>query len=269
LCWTLQSLLPTAPDLTRALLIQFEFRIVSFFDKKPIAAPDSPERTKAGGPFENPAPEEVITNVGSSHRLLVNKYCAYRPMLVLPTVKYAPQTDDLDGSDIAAAWAVLKAFKTPQMVIYNCGANSGSSQGHKHLQLFPLAISTSPALFPARATSSTHIENRISNVPFEHFVLRITADATARDVFDKYQRLLIETRQALEVARAGHDYNVIFTADWIAFIPRRTAVWGGPFGANAAGMLGLVTVPSIQQREQWAELGYTKYLVRLGIPRED
>jgi sulfate adenylyltransferase (ADP) / ATP adenylyltransferase len=249
-------------------LTQFEFRIVSFFDKKPIAAPDSTERMNPGGPFENPAPEEVITNVGSSHRLLVNKYCVYRPMLVLPTVKYAPQADDLDSSDIAAAWAVLKAFKTPLMGIYNCGANAGSSQGHKHLQLFPLANSTNPGLFPARATSSTHIENMISNVPFKHFVLRITADATARDVFEKYQRLLIEIRQALEAAQAGHDYNVIFTTDWIALIPRRTAVWGGPFGANAAGMLGMVTVPNKQQRDQWAELGYTEYLARLGIPQD-
>jgi sulfate adenylyltransferase (ADP) / ATP adenylyltransferase len=146
---TLESLLPTASDLSRAFLTQFGFRITSFFDKKPIAALDSPEWTKAGGPFENPAPEEVIANVGSSHRLLVNKHCAYRPMLILPSVKYAPQTDDLDGSDIAAAWAVLKAFKMPQTVVYNCCANAESSQGHKHLQVFPLANSTSPGLFPA------------------------------------------------------------------------------------------------------------------------
>jgi sulfate adenylyltransferase (ADP) / ATP adenylyltransferase len=189
-------------------------------------------------------------------------------MLVLPSVKYAPQTDDLDRSDIAAAWAVLKEFKTPQMVIYNCGANAGSSQGHKHLQVFPLASLISQGLFPARATSSKHIENKISSVPFKHFVLRITAAATARDVFEKYQRLLIETRKALEAAQAGHDYNVIFTADWIALIPRRTAVWGGPFGANAAGMLGIVTIPTKQQRNQWAELGYTEYLARLGIPQD-
>ncbi|ERF75605.1 hypothetical protein EPUS_04585 [Endocarpon pusillum Z07020] len=187
-------------------------------------------------------------------------------MLVLPSVKYAPQTDVLNGSDIAAGWAVLKAFKTPPMVIYNCGANAGFSQDHKHLQVFPLPSSMGQGLFPARATSSKHIEDMISNVPFKHFVMRITATATARDVFEKYQRLLIETQKALKAAQTGHDYNVIFTADWIVLIPRRTAVWSGPFGANASGMLGTVVVPSRQQRNQWAELGYTEYLARLGIP---
>ncbi|KAF7506201.1 hypothetical protein GJ744_012181 [Endocarpon pusillum] len=48
-------------------------------------------------------------------------------------------------------------------------------------------------LFPMQATSSEHIEDMISNVPFKYFVLRITATAAARDVFEKYQRLLIET----------------------------------------------------------------------------
>lgn len=189
-------------------------------------------------------------------------------MLLLPTVRYSPQTDDLNESDIAAAWAVLKAFSTPQMAIYNCGVNAGSSQGHKHLQVFLLPTSMSQGLFPMRANSSERIMNMISNVPFKHFVLRTTADATARDLFGKYQRLLKETRVALERAQAGSDYNVIFTVDWIALIPRRTAVWGGPFGANAAGMLGIVTVPNQQQRDQWAELGYTEYLTRLGIPQD-
>jgi sulfate adenylyltransferase (ADP) / ATP adenylyltransferase len=260
--------LHAAPGLTCVTLTQFEFRIVSFLDKKPISAPDSPDRTKAGGPFEHLAPQEIIAVVGSSHRLLVNKYCAYRPMLVLPTAKYAPQTDDLDDSDIAAVWAVVTAFKTPQMVIYNCGVNAGSSQGHKHLQVFPLQTSMSQGLFPGRATSSEQIESNISNVPFIHFVLRITAAATPREIYQKYRRLLNETRTALERAQAGRDYNVVFTADWIVLIPRRTAVWGGPFGANAAGMLGIVTIPNKQQRDQWAELGYTDYLAKLGIPRE-
>ncbi len=125
----------------------------------------------------------------------------------------------------------------------------------------------SQGLFPERATSSEHINDAIPNVPFIHFVLRISATATSRDVYWKYCRLLEETRKALDLARAGHDYNVVFTADWIALVPRRTAVWGGPFGANAAGMLGIVTVPNKQQKDQWAELGYTEYLVRLGIPR--
>lgn len=189
-------------------------------------------------------------------------------MLVLPTTDFALQTDDLDLSDIAAAWAILKAFETPQMAIYNCGAAAGSSLGHKHIQIFPLPDKESMPLFPSQAVSTTTISRNISNVPFKHFVLRISKAAQAVDVLKLYQTLLIEAGKALRDAKAGSDYNVVFTTGWIALIPRRTAVWGGPYGANGAGMVGMVTVPSLEQRQQWADLGYTNYLVRLGIPIE-
>jgi ATP adenylyltransferase len=69
---------------------------------------------------------------------------------VIPTRNYALQTDDLDLSDINAAWSVLKAFQTPSLIIYNCGINAGSSQGHKHTQVFPLPAHQ---LWPSKATS--------------------------------------------------------------------------------------------------------------------
>ena len=106
----------------------------------------------------------------------------------------------------------------------------------------------------------------ISGVPFKHFVYRLPQAATTADVFELYQSLLTETQHALRKAKAGTDYNVIFTTEWIALIPRRTAVWGGPHGANGAGMLGMITVPNQQQRQQWAHLGLTDYLATLGIP---
>lgn len=247
------------------LSLQFEFRVVSHLDSKPISAPDSPSRKKAGGPFIDPREEEVVTDVGPSHRLLLNKFCVYRPMLVLPTTVYAPQSDDLNVEDMKAAWSVLQAFHTAQMVIYNCGSDAGSSVGHKHLQVFPLPDTKSIRLFPEHAESTEVISKAIIHVPFKHFALKLAPNATAADVYKSYQILLAEARHALNQVDAT-DYNVVFTAKWITVIPRRTAVWGGPQGANAAGMVGMVTVPTGEQRRRWAELGYTDYLVRFGIP---
>lgn len=99
----------------------------------------------------NPDPGELITPVGSTHRLLLNKFCVYRPMLLLPTVDFALQSDDLNFHDVNAAFAILKAFKTKQLMIFNCGVNAGSSQGHKHMQIFP---APSHELWPSGATSS-------------------------------------------------------------------------------------------------------------------
>lgn len=81
----------------------------------------------------------------------IQKYCVYRPMLILHTTLFAPQTDDLNQTDIAAAWSVLNAMETPQMIIYNCGVESGSSQGHKHLQIFPRQDSKDFSMWPSQA----------------------------------------------------------------------------------------------------------------------
>ena len=49
------------------------------------------------GPFINPRPDEVILDhVGPYHRLMLNKFCLYRPMLVLPTRDFALQSDEPD-----------------------------------------------------------------------------------------------------------------------------------------------------------------------------
>ncbi len=204
--------------------------------------------------------------LGKSHRMMLNKYGIYRPMFVLPTTEYAPQTDDLDLNDINASWTVLKAFKkTPQMVIYNCGAAAGSSVGHKHLQMFAVPESKSITLFPSLAASETTIASDLPNVLFKHFVLRIPAGAGPTKVLSLYQSLLDETRRALHEVESN-DYNVALTSEWIVLIPRRTVNYGGPQGANAAGMLGMITVPNEQERQKWADLCYTEYLVKLGIP---
>jgi len=129
---------------------QFQFIIAGILNKKPILAANAASRSKAGGPFVNPNPEEIVTDLGSNHRLLVNKYGIFRPMTVIPTKHYALQTDDLDLPDVNAAWSVLKAFQTPSLIIYNCGINAGSSQGHKHTQVFPLPAHQ---LWPSKANS--------------------------------------------------------------------------------------------------------------------
>jgi ATP adenylyltransferase len=138
---------------------QFQFIIAGILKKKPILAANAPSRSKAGGPFVNPDPEEVVTDLGSTHRLLVNKYGIFRPMTVIPTKHYALQTDDLDISDVNAAWSVLKAFETPSLIIYNCGINAGSSQGHKHTQVFPLPAHK---LWPSKAISC---DGKVASLP--------------------------------------------------------------------------------------------------------
>jgi ATP adenylyltransferase len=102
-------------------------------------------------------------------------------------------------------------------------------------------------------------------VPFKHHVLRLPSHADTNTVYNAYLRLLDASREVLAKSGEGsRDYNVAMTADWIAVIPRRTSE--GPYGANAAGMLGIVYLPDQGERDKWSQLGYTKQLVAFGIP---
>jgi sulfate adenylyltransferase (ADP) / ATP adenylyltransferase len=197
-------------------------------------------------------------------------------MLVLPTKEFALQSDDLDASDITAAWALLHAYNSFEpLIIYNRGVNGGSSQGHKHLQLFPVPplapfYGKVENVWPSEATSATEVADKIPHVPFRHFVLRIPPQTSAQTVVDMHERLLQLTRQAHVEAGydADGDYNVTMTKDWIALIPRTTAgPADGPFGTSTVGMLGMPGIRDERDREKWRNLGDSKFLAILGIPQ--
>ena len=153
---TLECLLVRMSKSNRELIIhpiKFHCDITPALSKKPILQRDDPGRSKPIGPFVNPPEEWILARIGQSHKLILNKYCVYRPMLILHTSLFVPQTEDLDLNDLTAAWAILKQIETPQMIIYNCGVEAGSSQGHKHIQIFPRVDSEKFQMFPSKATS--------------------------------------------------------------------------------------------------------------------
>lgn len=252
--------------------MQFEFRVVPHIKKKPITASDAPQRkTGKGGfnPFLNPDPNFVISPVGESHTLLLNKFCVCRPSILLTTREFAPQTNALDVTDLTATWAVLHRLGTSYYAIYNCGFEAGSSQGHKHLQFFPYPSKDDLTfeLFPSQATSTTEVSSDIPNVPLRHFALRLPADASSKDVAASHDWLLEKMRESQKEFGSGPDHNVVLTRDWICLIPRSHNGVDKAASANALGVLGVVWVASEEEKEVWTTLGPAKHLRYLGIPR--
>ncbi|KAJ4251826.1 hypothetical protein NW762_011123 [Fusarium torreyae] len=279
---------PSTSEIIHEEGIKLEFRLCRSLKKKPILPRDSEARKGVGGPFLNPDPDFVIAYVNSHHVLELNMFSVYRPQFVLHTKHFAPQTDDLDLTDFAAAWSVMGSLehKKPQMMIYNCGVNSGSSQGHKHMQVFekpqpfPLfpesAISTEGMSHmyayqtqKTRLTGVPEIARNITGVPYQHFVLRLPDKPKPGELYNQYQRLLQASVKEKGSASFGLDYNVAMTKEWLCLIPRRHGRKdnaGANFGANAAGMLGVIWVSSQEERDSWDELGMTRYLAYLGVP---
>lgn len=245
--------------------------MVPHLKKKPVAASDAPVRKTGQGfnPFLNPDPNFVISPVGESHTLLQNKFCVCRPSILLTTREFAPQTNALDATDLTAALAVLRRLGKSYFAIYNCGFEAGSSQGHKHMQIFPYPSKEDLTfeLFPSQATSSTDISDHIPNVPYKHFALRLPAGASSEELAASHDRLLEKMRASQQEAGSGPDHNVILAQDWICLIPRvhNGSEKGAP--ANAVGVLGLVWVATEEEREVWTTLGPADHLRYLCIPR--
>lgn len=81
----------------------------------------------------------------------------------------------------------------------------------------------------------------------------------------QYERLLEMTKNALKIADAGSDYNLILVSEWIALIPRRRKGWGA-FIANAANMVGSLWLRSEEQRDDMLGHPLLDMLAELGIP---
>jgi sulfate adenylyltransferase (ADP) / ATP adenylyltransferase len=265
--------------------MQFEFRISDVLLKKRILPRDAPERKGPGGVFTNPEKEFVLAQLNGTHTLIFSKHCMYRPHYVLHTKAFAPQTDDLDESDLSAALTVLKAFERPHMVIFNCGVDAGASQGHKHMQLFPYSPDVPFRVFPDNVhdtesksrgpgkagwtlTSlipSEDVTSDIPGVPHRHFVIQLPDAVNVTEIHDRYRKLLNEVKLAHMQYGHGEAYNIIMTINWLCLIPRRNA-GKGTTAANAAGMIGLVWLRDQAERDSWADLGFSNHLRYLGMP---
>ena len=192
-------------------------------------------------------------------------------MYILHTKKYEKQAEDLGVDDIETLWAVLGALDTQDegegtMAIYNCGAEAGASQGHKHVQLFPKPDPDTFTLYPYQLTLSTSAISTHPTVPYVHAILAIPANASADEVFAVYEKLLAEIRPLMK-KEGMEDYNVIIVKEWMLLIPRRHHGREG-VECNAVGMMGMVWLRGEADREGWERLGLTEHLQWLGFPKE-
>ena len=249
---------------------QLEFRILSGLAHKPIAsAEQTPSRPLNSGcrpGSDIDVSGDEIADVGSTHLLAFNRFCAARPHLLLVTQDgFRRQHEELDSDDITALWQVLSSFKQKRyLAIFNCGIDAGCSRLHKHMQLFPAPAPDDFALWPDRGGDSTP--------PFQCFVHRFEDRFPSVDTLTGiYQTLLRQAEKAVgrPAKREGEaiPHNVVLDRQWIMVAPRRTAGLNGAV-ANAAAMLGMVWVANDEMLKLWTELGPANVLAHVGIPAD-
>ncbi|KAL6239221.1 hypothetical protein BDW75DRAFT_153895 [Aspergillus navahoensis] len=256
----------------------FEFHISTSLSKKPqdgdpISGHEEPDTKKPecfgpGSDIANDDQATLLANIQGTHLLVVNKFCMFRPQLLLLTSdSYRRQREPLDLDDVRAACTVLTSLAaSPQFVIYNCGPRGGASRQHKHLQVLPRP----PRLFP-----DDQSENRA--VPYKYFLRYLHGSEFEslegqKKLFEVYRDLLAMAKQSLgENLEDNGDYiphNVALVREWIIVIPRRNAAFES-VTTNTPGMLGSVWLTDEEEMEQWKQIGPKRVLAGLGVPVEE
>jgi ATP adenylyltransferase len=92
-------------------------------------------------PFENPAEGLFVTNLSSTHYLVLNKFPVIPDHFILATKEFKEQTDLLEEDDLGAAYACLASYRKEREELFgffNSGPHSGASQPHRHIQFLPV-----------------------------------------------------------------------------------------------------------------------------------
>ncbi|KAJ8603172.1 hypothetical protein MRB53_042225 [Persea americana] len=256
-------------------------------DKDPTATASNGTDVGATEPksdIDNGTPEWHITDVLGTHRLILNKFSIYRPAVHPPDRLRLPPADiptdghrlhrRLDGPPDAARTNHDHGSRE-HYVIFNCGKQSGSSRLHKHMQ------------DQDRDQGQDRVvRDEVARPPYVYSLNQLGLDPSenvvkaGQEIEEIYTRHVRDCAAALGLQVPGVDdeqesgqgiiipHNMILTKDWIMTLPRREAGVGAAT-ANSAGMLGLVWVPRKEVVELWREIGPTRVLESVGVPRRE
>ena len=204
---------------------------------------DNQKEQSRTDPFADPEKElTVLSDLtgDGSYQLLLNKYPIIPEHALLVTKTYQSQTSALSPKELKMAYDVLVQLDndenptTQHLMFYNSGPASGSSQDHKHLQVFPLPpqfepfqtflCGNQPHFIPDQHTEPL----QSPEVSFAHFVLPlpesssdVDEDLLAMSYFALLQRSLSFFQDWLgERPDLKRSYNFLMTKKWLCVVPR-------------------------------------------------
>lgn len=122
---------------------QFQVHFSPSLAQKPKAtkAPDRDATLTRHDPFHYPPGALHITDLGTEHYLVLNKFPVVPLHFILATKAYKPQTHLLECTDLGAIYTCLETYRRAGEELFgffNSGEHSGASQAHRHVQFLPV-----------------------------------------------------------------------------------------------------------------------------------
>ncbi|KAG9233998.1 hypothetical protein BJ875DRAFT_28226 [Amylocarpus encephaloides] len=250
------------------------------------ALANKPKSNKSGAkksvdPFETPQRGLFISNVGTSHYLVLNKFPIIPNHFILATTEFKEQTDLLEEEDIGAAYECLKAYRESGEELFgffNSGDHSGASQPHRHIQFLPVESMHSGIEVGLTWNVLADKLTSTKDLPFQYFVSAIPQDATPSHLHSLYVvmheaacRISQEPRSASatapivlsetrRVSESPINYNLGLTDRVMVLFPRVSEGIGieteegkvvGPISINGTILGGTLLVKS---NDEWETL---------------
>ncbi|VUC34699.1 unnamed protein product [Clonostachys rosea] len=283
---------PTQVTLLNADSIPFQLRFSPALANKPKGPPRDPTiPQKPFDPFENPPAALKVTDLGSAHFLVLNKFAVVPEHFILATKPFKQQTHVLEADDLEATLACIEAYDaaadgeatTPSgekseqglYAFFNCGDHSGASQPHRHIQLLPIARMRDG--LDGESSAWDVMVDHLDTIkpPFSVFSETIRLGMSGEELHQTYLRLYRQACHALAVhtgdsAAAAQDapsqgetlisYNMAMTKNTMAIAPRLAeggkilGLNGQDLGSVALNGTALAGTALVKNEGEWEAL---------------
>jgi sulfate adenylyltransferase (ADP) / ATP adenylyltransferase len=263
-CGALQPI-PTTYVWVEQSGVRFLVRVLANIQRKEDAAQ---QRSKDFNPFLPYDPNLFVTDLSSTHLVLLNKFNVMDHHILIVTREFISQDTLLTPADFQALAIVLSEMDG--LGFYNGGQIAGASQHHKHLQIVPLPFVPDGSQLPLEPLM---LETAGMNpkLPFRHAIaplndLDFTQPLTAAlTLLKQYQALLatLHLSQGPAATEPLGAYNLLVTRQWMCVVPRSQEGFAG-IPVNSLGFTGALLVKNQGQLEQLRSLGPLTVLTEVG-----
>lgn len=207
-----------------------------------------------------------VADVTDSHVAVLNKFNVVEEHLLVVSRAFESQELLLGREDFAALFRCLAELEA--LGFYNGGLLAGASQGHRHLQLVPLPLSTVSQTVPIEPLLARAKPARrpciVEGLPFRHAFVRLpdalwggTSERMAEQALSLYLDLLGAVDRSPRQGPLGttcDPYNLLCTREWMLVVPRVEECFAG-ISLNSLAFVGAFLVRDQAQAARLRQAG--------------